>query len=204
MSKEWTAFYPYLQPYLPGCPEMTMDYHLQMASEDLCKRSAVWREPLGPITTVAGVSDYKIYSPGQSRLSDVLSLFVGGSPTRRVTDVYRGHHPNTPAALPSTYMVFGDEEVRLFPTPDAEYVVQGTMVLTPSARATRVPDFLFEDYLQTICDGALASLLAIPAKEWSNPEYAAVYSAKFWRGADDAKRQDIRSSGVHVRPRPAA
>ena len=30
----WTSFYPYVQPYLPGCPEIVIESHLQETAAD--------------------------------------------------------------------------------------------------------------------------------------------------------------------------
>lgn len=204
MAEPWKTFYPHVQPHVPGCPEVTIDYHLQTAAENLCKRAEIWRDTLGPEITVAGVAEYKVSTFGQSRLENIPALYLDGAKLHRVTDLYHTESPDHPQGKPLRFSVYGDETVKFFPTPDKEYTFQGTMVLTPSAGASGVPDFVYEDHQQTVTYGALATLMAVPHKEWSDAERADYYHSKFWRCVDDAKGRDTRRSNLTVAMRPLA
>lgn len=204
MSEIWANFYPHIQPHVPGCPELVIDDHLQIAAENFCKRSEVWRERITGLSTVDGVSDYKLSTPGRSRLENVTHLYVDSAAISRVPSLYYDQDTDTEKGRPTRYALFGDETIRFYPTPDDVYSFEAAAVLSPSSNATSVPDFLYEDHLQTICYGAISTLTIIPGKEWTNPELAMYYSAKFWKCVDDAKGRDLRRSGLTVQPRPAA
>jgi len=203
MSETWSQFYSHIQPHVPGCPEVVINDHLQIAAENFCKRSAVWRDTF-TFSTEVGVSDYSPPKPGSSRIEDVLMLHCESVPLPRTTDAYYSEPASWPQGRPTRYALFGDETLRLYATPDDAYTVEGTLVLMPSANASRVPDFLYEDHLQSITYGAIATLTAIPGKEWTNPDLAAYYGPKFWKCADDAKGRDLRKTNLSVSMMPLA
>ena len=57
MAKAWTSFLPYVQPYLPGCPEIVITSHLQEAAADFLARSEIWRYNIEEDFTSKSTSD---------------------------------------------------------------------------------------------------------------------------------------------------
>jgi len=199
MVVAWDKFYTQVQPYVPGCPEIVMDEHLRRAAVDFCARSEVWRFDIEPRQTFPGVSDYYLDTPNHGRLEDVTHLFLEGRRLDRIADLYEQPNPQVPDTRPDAYAVYMGGALRFFPTPDREYAFQGAGVLRPAQTATGVEDFIFETYGSDIICGAVASLLEIPNKEWSNPEASLYYRSRFHRAADDAKGRQMRRTGTQVR-----
>jgi hypothetical protein len=56
--KPWSAFYPYILIYLPGCPYPVVDQALLLASMEYFDKSLAWKEWLDPVQTLAGVNEY--------------------------------------------------------------------------------------------------------------------------------------------------
>jgi hypothetical protein len=65
----------------------------------------------------------------------------------------------------------------------------------PSAEAVEVEDFIFETWRQTIVDGALAKLKAMPGEFWTDQLGAEKAAACFSAGASRAKND--RTRGYH-------
>jgi hypothetical protein len=204
MATNWEKFYPYVQPYVPGCPEVVIDTHVQEAAEEFCARSEVWRADLETIKIVGGTADYELDAPTGALIENVLLLRVEGRP---LTQVHDGNF--TPTVLPtgapvtgrpSMFSILGDTSVRLYPTPDVKYNMEGLVVLKPSLRSSGVEDFIFNTHGRSIAIGAVARLAGIPGKEWTNPDVAYSHMSEFQRKTCAAKTRDPRRSNIRVAP----
>ena len=63
MAVLWDKFYPYIQPYLPGCPEVVIETHLKEAAADFLARSEIWRFDIDKDFTTASEKDYELDTP---------------------------------------------------------------------------------------------------------------------------------------------
>lgn len=64
-----------------------------------------------------------------------------------------------------------------------------SVVVQPNRNIESVPDSLGDKWFDVIRRGAVARLLSMPEKEWSNPRAAATYEAHFREGIAKAKRE---------------
>jgi len=201
MATSWSTFFPYIQPHVPGCPEMTIELHLQEAAVDFCERSSAWRVDFDDGFTVRGISDYEVGVPNRTLLENVLHLSVDGRPLRKAADT---HTFTNASGEPDAFSIYQDTMVRFYPTPDGKYAFKATGVLKPSLGATGVEDFLYNTHGRAIAFGALGKLLNIPGKEWTNPELAAYYNARAAKAADNAKGRDMARGEMRVATRKFA
>lgn len=72
---------------------------------------------------------------------------------------------------------------------DSDLIIN--VALKPLPTVSSLPDFLFNDWYQTIAAGAKAKLMIIPGKEWSNPNLAVIHSNLFEDGVGDAIRKEF-------------
>ena len=121
MTVTWDRFYPYVQPHVPGCPEIVIDQHLQEAAADFCARSGIWRYDISEDFTVAGLSDYIIDVPTGAVLEDITDLYVDGFLMGRVSDLNFKYTPNLQNTKPVHYSQYLDQQVRFYPTPNNTY-----------------------------------------------------------------------------------
>jgi hypothetical protein len=156
MAKLWTNFYPYIQPYVPGCPEVVIETHLQEAAAEFCARSEIWRFDVESDFTSKGESDYDIDVPVGSVMENILAFYIEGTALKSVSDRHYDLSSTTPTSRPSLYSIYQDTKVRLYPTPDKQYPFEGVAVLKPSLSATGVEDFIFETHGRCISYGAIA------------------------------------------------
>jgi len=199
MAVTWASFYPYVQPHVPGCPEIVVETHLQEAAAEFCAVSQIWRYDIDKDYTSKNTSDYEVEVLTNTVLEDILVMYLDGQPLKRVSD---GHYdlPSTVGtSRPMSFSIYQDEQIRFFPTPDGKYEFEGVAVLKPSLSATGVEDFIFETHGRSIACGAISKLAAIPGKEWTNPELAAYYKAEFYKHANDAKGRDTRRVNLKVK-----
>ena len=198
MAKTWDNFFPYVQPHVPGCPEIIIQTHLQEAAAEYIARSELWRFDIESDFTSKNTSDYEIDVPTGAVLENILTLFVNGTPANRVTD--RHFHVSNTAdnSAPTSFSIYQDNQIRFFPTPDRKYTFEGVGVLKPSLSATGVEDFIFETHGRSIACGAIWRLTIIPGKEWSNPEVAMYYKNEFYKHMDAAKGRDTRRVNLRI------
>jgi hypothetical protein len=204
MATKWESFYPHVQPYVPGCPEIVIETHLQEAAADFCAKSEVWRFNLDPDFTSKNTPDYEIDVPTGAALENILFLYLDGYPLTHVSE----RHYSAPLqpdgsstkGTPGYFSILADESVRMYPTPEGKHVFTGIGVLKPKLSATGVEDFIFETYGRVIASGAIARLAEIPNKEWSNPDLAMRSRIDFDREICRAKGRDTRRVNLRVAP----
>jgi hypothetical protein len=198
MAVTWDKFFPYVQPHVPGCPEVVIQSHLQEAAAEYLGRSELWRFDMENDFTSKNTADYEIEVPTGAVLENILVLYLNGVPLKRVTDRHFSM-PNTVASSsPSSYTLFQDNQIKFFPTPDRKYTFSGVGVLKTSLAATGVEDFIFATHGRSIACGAIHKLCTIPGKEWSNPELGMYYKNEFFKHMDEAKGRDTRRVNLRV------
>ena len=115
----WSKFYPYLQPYLPGCPEIVMESHLQEAASKFLERSEIWRFEIEKDYAVNKVADYPIQLPSnEAILENIYELVLDGQQMSRVSDKHIDLTRFTANGRPCYYTIFQDTSIRFYPTPD--------------------------------------------------------------------------------------
>ena len=198
----WTSFYPYVQPYLPGCPEIVIESHLQETAADFCADSEIWRYTIDSDFTSANTAEYEIDVPTGSLLENVLYLNVEGHPIKHVSE----RHFNAPInadgtaikGTPTAFSFVDDASIRFYPTPDARLTFNGVVVLKPKLSATGVEAFIFDAHSRAIASGTIAKLAEIPGKEWSNPDLAMQHRVMYERCINKAKGRDTRRVNLRV------
>lgn len=200
MAKLWASFFPYVQPYVPGCPEIVLTSHLQEAAAKFLARSEVWRFDIEPDFTSKNTSDYEIDVPRNTVLENILTLYVDDCEIRAVSDRHVDRTSKAARSRPLYYSIYQDTQIRFFPTPDKKYTFEGKGVLKTSLSATGVEDWIYETFGRCISYGAIAMLTGIPGKEWSNPELSLYYQMKFDKDADAAKSRDARRVNLRIAP----
>lgn len=174
-----------------------------------CELSQVVVYEADPVTVAPGSDIVDIELPSQQTLAQLLSVYAG---TRYLTPVARDNVQDQPTELaePSYYFTQVIDEqlqLRLYPGTKEGCVVRLRMTTKPTRAATSVPTVLFNEYVETIVDGALARLLAMPEQNFTNEPKAMLLEQRVRRvvaeARTDAARGRMRTS-IAVKPRPFA
>ena len=166
----WSAFYPYIQPYLPGCPEIVMESHLQESAAKFLERSEIWRFEIEKDFAVNNVADYPVYLPSsEAVLENIYELIVDGRQLKRITDKHLDSTKFSAKGAPSHYAIYQDTSIRLYPTPDNKYTYTGWGVLKTKLSATGVEDWIFESHGRCISYGALGAVGVCPGQRVDQP-----------------------------------
>jgi len=199
MAVAWDSFLPYIQPLLPGCPEIIIETHLQEAAAEFCGISQIWRYDIDKDYTSRNTAEYDVEVPTRTVLEDVLVLYVNGQPISRVSDQHYALPSGSANGRPMSFSIYQDSQIRFYPTPDGKYEFEGTGVIKPALTATGVENFIYETHGRSIACGAIYRLAMIPGKEWTNFELGAYYKSEFYKHATDAKGRDTRRSSLRAK-----
>ncbi len=196
----WDAFYPYIQPYVPGCPEIVIESHLQEAAANFLQRSEIFRFETDIDFTAKNVADYTIFLPSaEVVLQDLFEVVVDDRVVGRVSDKHWDSTRFLELGAPTYYSILNDTSIKFYPTPDRRYEFSGRGMLKTKLTATGVEDWIFETHGRCIAYGAIADICSVPGKEWSNPELMLYYRGMFSKQADLAKLRDYRHVELRVR-----
>lgn len=195
----WADFHYLVMPYLPGAPTVSVDGALRDAADEFLARTHVWREPLDPFDTEAGVSVYDLYAT--SRIEAVLRLTLDGvamTPiNERAYDVTR----LAETGRPLVYHLQEDTQVNLLPTPESTYEIGGLVALRLQRNAAGIPDWIFDAWREDIMRGAIWRLAEIPNKSWSDQNLAMLERQRFDRAMANARTRDLRRIPQRVQMR---
>lgn len=190
MMIPFTNWLPDVLPEAPNCPRVTAINAIRQAVITFCQHSRFWRHDMDPMTTVAGVRLYELDTPVQTRVVAVRALQLDSQPlTEFNVDALDKEDAGwrSRQGLPARYSFQDPMTVLLDTIPLAAGVLSATLALKPEQSAAGCDDILYEEYRDAIAAGALARLLMMPGKPWTDPNVASLKQTVFMSHADAAK-----------------
>jgi len=179
---------------IKGCPNPIIDQEIVFATRELCEKSKVWKTEESSDVVIANQGDVALTVDATN--ADIVSIdyatYDGFELTP--TTIYEmseyvsrwREHTGTPTHYITDLV---NTQVRLYPIPTTTNATGFVYSLTlkPSESATTIEDFIVEQFLETIVNGALSRLYILPANEWTDGNMAMYYDRKFKQGIDLAK-----------------
>lgn len=185
MAKAWEDYLPDVFLEAPGCPTAIAVNAIRSAAISLCQERNVWQEDIARIALVGGVAGAVIAVPADSEIATILDVLF--YPVGQTTGV-KVSGPHDERTLNTLRPEWKDEAstgtintvdacayvtplvLRIIPKPVVSQpdAVAVTAALRPTRASTSGPDFLYTDYLETVTTGALAKLLAMGNKPWTD------------------------------------
>jgi hypothetical protein len=157
-------------PSVPSCPGPTIRRAVLSKAIEFCQQSSIWHEEQ-IFTADGGESSIELLPPEQSRAFRVEVTRNGVSClTFDLND----------QTLDFDTVFTKDEEIHI------------RLFLVPVRTATSIPDQLYHEYFDALTQGALAHLMLMPNKEWTNPQLAVGYQGDFMYYITQAKIAAIR------------
>jgi hypothetical protein len=161
---------------VPGASKIEIDSAVRTITREFCSKTLLYVKQLTAINIVAGTASYTLTAPTDCSIITVERVEVNGlfvSPTSmdlldRSPDSWR----QVESSQPIEYMVDAEKVLMFKEIPDTSYA-GGLIVwvaVKPSPTTSTLPDFLFDDWYETILNGAVAYLLRMPNKSWTSIE----------------------------------
>lgn len=165
-------------PYVTGCPDSLALDHIKKAARGFCARTLVWNYSCRPISATAGLANYTLLIGEHEEVVRVLRCEVNGT-EYAVPNAAIGRAATRSMTGNLCTLSGGINDFTLSPAPwDDGLEIIMDVAVKPSMRAEDWPDDLAE-HVEAIASGAIATLCAIPKKEWSDDLTSKNEMAKF-------------------------
>jgi hypothetical protein len=162
----------------PQCPEPTAIRNLRDAAIEFCRRTRVWREtdtfdltetcePLAPFEGTQNDESEDPDTDKGKRLDPAMADWLDTEHSG--WSVEEGTPKFVTQRVPNTVQI----------TPWSAGQLRLELILLPAQDTAELPDILIDTYPKEIADGALAAILALPKKEWTDLQTAAVHAGYF-------------------------
>ena len=176
---ELEAFLPKIMPRVPGAARPAVYDAIRVAAQEFCTRTRLWRET-DTLQTAAEDCDI-IAVPHGAVLFEIESARFNGYPLEpqsiswldKNVPRWREMKSDRPSWITQTE----PDTLRLIPAGTG--TVDLSLYLKPADDAEYLPDWMGNHYKQVIADGALSELLTLQGHEFTNPDLAMFYSARF-------------------------
>jgi hypothetical protein len=195
--------YSRILPYVPGCPEPTVDLAVIEAATEFAEKTQLSFFMEAPISLVDGTSTYYIAPDYEVEVDLITGVFCAGRELKHVTP--SSLHDQAPdwetseSNEPTHYSTFGDAgSITVYPKPmnTTGQAIRVFASWVPSFDATSIPDELGRTYARDIVEGAKARLMMIPDRKWTNLQLAGIAQGKFDSAIVDGRIKAIHNSAA--------
>jgi hypothetical protein len=159
-------------------------FHLRKATIELCERSHIWRHTV-TLDAQEGVGDYPIEVPAGTRLVAISQIRIGGC----CLSVNRQGFCSGCAC--HGFRIDGDRIIIPPHNQDEEQAIMIQTAIKPLQDACDLDDDLYEDWAETIADGAASRCFAMPKSSWTSAALATYYTKRFNAGITRAKNSRV-------------
>lgn len=182
---------------VPGAQKLDVDAAVRSVIREFCTKTLLWVKQLTAIDIIDGTASYTLTAATDQAIVTVERVEVNGlyvPPTSM--DVLDREIPSwrdEESSQPSTFMVDAEKVLRLREIP-TENITAGLVVwvaVKPSPTTDTIPDFIFNDWYETILDGAVSYLLKMPNKVWSNIQGGEYYNDYYKADLSEAKNRKV-------------
>ena len=189
-NTKYSDLFPYVLTELVGVSTLQAEAQIRGAVIDLCRKAKLWMVEDDPTATMARVRGYDVNVPSGTALVEIKALYLDGVPLEASSDEYES---SLDIGTPRTYRQVTPDEVRLWPSPDREYLFTMDLLVAPSRTSTTFPSWIAERYHDAIVVGAKYRLLSMPAAPWSDIKQALYYRSLFEAEIAAAKTDSARA-----------
>lgn len=180
--KSLDAFAPSIKVYAPGCADPTMYFGIRQAAIEFCERTRLWRYDDDFTVTTAQAEG--VVAPIGADIFEIESAAFNGVPLEPQTIAWldenmRGWRTGELAGLPKYFTQTEPNTIRLAPFNPGTLSLH--VWLKPSQDADELPDWMADQYRETIAHGALARILLIPSQSFTNLELGSAFATSFQR-----------------------
>ena len=186
----YTQWLPYIQVNVPDCPKALIIEATRQKVIEFCQKSLFLRQELDGFYTVADDNEYDLTSPVDTTIAQLLMLKVNKRELEPKTqddleEIYQEWRDQS--GEPSYFFLKNTNTAILVPKPIGVYPVRILVALKPTQAAQGVDEIIFEEYKDAIKHGALAYLMLMAEKSWSNPNMSAFYQSQFDAAIQESK-----------------
>lgn len=167
---------------------------------EFCAGSWIWVNLQDPMNMQAGIAEYDLEPPTGSDVSSVLTVELDAVPLQpRNLDWLSKEIPGwrTTKARPKYFTQVDTDQIILAPLPEVN-LANGLTIATalqPSQSAASFPKWIYTQFVYTIIDGAVAKLMLMPGRPWTDLLSGADKRQRFENGIANAKNTATAALG---------
>lgn len=198
---KYTDFLLDVVPHLAADPSEPVTVNaIKNAAIEFCKKSWVWREYADPVSTKANVAAYDLEPQSSADIAAVVSARLNGfALTASRQDELDEQLPDwqTKPGTPKKYTQVDTTQILLAPMPDVASP-KGLILsfaLQPLRSADELPDWIATQYWEGIAMGAVAKLMLMTGKPWSDPKTGLDKRNQFENAIGEARDDVLRGLG---------
>lgn len=194
-----TAFLDYVLPHVPGATQEMALQEIKNTIIDFCEKSLILQTDLDPITTIPNISDYDFEPPNDRLVVKIMKMWFKGvnMDPRALDEIYTPSAFNTRSGAlversdPRIYYQKDARTFSVYPIPNVKDVSAITLrvALKPTRSATTIDDLIYEEYAETIGNGAITRLALSPDKPYTSPGMASARNALYISGLNVARQR---------------
>lgn len=203
-----TDYRNFISVELPGCPNPLIDDAVRRTVREFLTRSEAWlyTSPTlidfdGTILDLTALVEGTDIPTGSEALRiKRLQRVSDGCEVEFKTDYQlreyiQANWQDKTGTRPTYYTHDEPLTVTLYPTPDTAVVgeIRAKFALTLNKSATDFPDWIDARWQEPLMFGAMAKLLKIPGKDWTDPKLARDYDLPFRNAINEAKSKSMAS-----------
>jgi hypothetical protein len=171
---------------------------IKRAVIEFCRESWVWKFLPDPQSVVAGEAFYDLEPDTGTDVAAVIGAAYNGVPLiNKTLDWLDGELPNwrTTSATPKYFTQVDTEQIVLAALPDAN-ITNGltmTLALQPAQATTSFPGWIWSQHVEEITAGAVARLMLMPGKPWTDLATGADRRRVFDNAIANARASAVRA-----------
>lgn len=189
-------------PHLAADPsDPVTELAIKRAAIEFCNDSWVWRFIPDVQDLSSGVNEYDLEPPAGADVSAIIDVQLDNVPLKPRTVAWLNEHipgwKTVPAAV-KYYTQVDTAQIILAPLPDYNQsaAISMSAALQPSQLSTGFPKWIATQYLYQIADGAIARLMLMAGKPWSDPQNGAIHMMAFQNAIANAKADALSALGT--------
>ena len=175
---------------------------------EFCRETWVWKFLADPLSVQAGNAFYDLECPTGTDITTVMDVSLNNVPLENKPTTWLDEELpgwRTVRKTPKYFTQVDTEQIILAAVPEVNLSngLTLTLALQPSHTSTAFPKWIFGQYYQTIADGAVAKLMLMPKKPWTDLQNGADRRASFLAGLAGASADAANALGrAPVRSKP--
>lgn len=191
-------------PHLAADPsDPVTEYAIKRACIDFCAGSWLWKHMPDALDVVAGENTYDLETLPGTDITTVMAAEHNNVPLDPKAIEWLNHETpgwRTTRKTPKYFTQVDTEQIILAAVPEASIAggLTLTLALQPSQNSTGMPKWIVNQYLYALADGAIARLMLMPGKPWTDLVTGQDKRSKF-----DAAIANARASAVSALGRAA-
>lgn len=204
--KTYEQFLNEVMPHVPGCPTTVAVNAVRNSCIEFCEKSLIMQRDHDLVSVIANIPDYDFEPDTGYVVIKIMRAWFEATPLQPISPdevgsirVYNKLAEGADGTGTPRYIIQKDERTfSVYPVPkdNTSNAIFMRVALKPTRASTQVDDSLYEEYLEPIASGAVARLMLMPAKPYTNPQLALAQKSLFEAGVNQARQ---RASRGHTR-----